>query len=185
MTLITDPVCSPTAELRAMVDLSDAWWASLKASLDRLSDWPTSRVYWDQFAVKRSLRADFGDAIDPEVDRWTTAHSDLHWANLTQTQCFLLDWEGSGTAPAGFDAATLYCYSLLMPAVARKVREVFSSDLDSRDGIRAQLCTVTRLTGRIAKGEFADLAPPLHRHARSLIEAESKRIEGRIHKVAR
>ncbi|MCX4625107.1 hypothetical protein ACPCIZ_30920 [Streptomyces cellulosae] len=46
------------------------------------------------------------------VSCWTTAHADVHWANLTEP-LRLLDWEGWGQAPEGFGAATLYAYSLL------------------------------------------------------------------------
>jgi hypothetical protein len=35
----------------------------------------------------------------------------------------LLDFEGWGQAPAGFDAATLHSYSLLVPAIAVRVRK--------------------------------------------------------------
>jgi len=46
---------------------------------------------------------------------WTAAHADLHWANVLAPDCALVDWEGWGLAPAGYDAATLYVHSLLAP----------------------------------------------------------------------
>ncbi|MFI5800717.1 hypothetical protein [Streptomyces sp. NPDC051677] len=55
---------------------------------------------------------EFVDIPVPAVSCWTTAHADVHWANLT-SPLRLLDWEAWGRAPEGFDAATLYAYSLL------------------------------------------------------------------------
>ncbi len=49
----------------------------------------------------------------------------MHWANLTEPLC-LLDWEGWGMAPEGFDAAALYAYALLQPdTAAARVRTAF------------------------------------------------------------
>ncbi|MGH3885275.1 MAG: hypothetical protein ACRDSZ_01695 [Pseudonocardiaceae bacterium] len=67
----------------------------------------------------------------PTVTTWSTAHGDLQWANLTAPAPYLLDWEGWGIAPAGYDAATLYCYSLLAPNTARRVYETFTDILDT------------------------------------------------------
>src|SRR5262249_18638582 len=43
---------------------------------------------------------------------WATAHGDLHFANLCAPNLHLLDWEGWGLAPAGYNAATLHSHSL-------------------------------------------------------------------------
>ena len=80
----------------------------------------------------------------------------------------ILDWEGWGLAPAGYDAATLYCHSLLVPAVARRVHAAFIDVLDSEAGRLAQLYVITRLLLRIADGDYADLAGPLHEHLGNL-----------------
>ncbi|MGG2461549.1 hypothetical protein ACO0M4_17295 [Streptomyces sp. RGM 3693] len=37
----------------------------------------------------------------------------------------LLDWEGFGLAPVGYDAAMLLAYSLLAPGFADRIRETF------------------------------------------------------------
>ncbi|MGW1503353.1 hypothetical protein ACWCQW_33215 [Streptomyces mirabilis] len=60
----------------------------------------------------------------PAVSCWTTAHADVHGANLTEP-LRLLDWEGWGRAPEGFDAATLYAYSLRQPDTVAHVRDAF------------------------------------------------------------
>jgi hypothetical protein len=57
---------------------------------------------------------------------WTTAHGDFHYANLCGPDLYILDWEGWGTAPAGYDAATLHSHSLLIPTVAARIREQFA-----------------------------------------------------------
>jgi hypothetical protein len=107
------------------------------------------------------------------VGAWTTAHADLHWANLTAPDCHLLDWEGWVAAPAGYDAALLYCTSLLQPDVAARVHEVFADVLDSPDGLRAQLCAASRLLLRVAYGHDLDLVTPLHRHANRLVSTRA------------
>lgn len=111
----------------------------------------------------------YGDDIDSRVRNWTTAHRDLHWSNLLAPQFTILDWEGWGLAPAGYDAATLYCYSLLVPEMAKRVYHTFVDLLDTPEGIQAQLYVITRMLRRIDKGDYMELAGPLHRHARTLL----------------
>lgn len=98
-TFIADRPCSPTPELRQPLDLPDRWWRSLRASLDAVAATPTDRVTVRQDLVTRRVSALVGDRVDPTVRSWATAHGDLHWANLTQPACYLLDWEGWGLAP--------------------------------------------------------------------------------------
>lgn len=169
MTFVAAPLCSSTPELRARLGLSGTWWSALRRSLDALAAWPTGRVSVDQDLVTRRLLAFFGDQVDTRVAEWTTAHGDLHWANLTASDCCLLDWETWGRAPAGYDAAMLYCASLLQPYIARRVHDVFADLLDTPEGARAQLCAVAKLLLRVQYGHHLDLAGPLHRHARRLL----------------
>jgi hypothetical protein len=68
--------------------------------------------------------AEFVGIPAPAVSCWNTAHADVHWANLT-SPLRLLDWEDWGRAPEGFDAATLYVYSLLQPDTAARVCDAF------------------------------------------------------------
>lgn len=49
---------------------------------------------------------------------WTTAHGDLHYGNVTRGP-HVLNWQGWGRAPYGYDAATLYVYALLIPRYGR------------------------------------------------------------------
>jgi hypothetical protein len=169
MTFIPARVCSDTQELRDELDLADEWWTSLRHALDVLAAHQTERVGATQEGISRRLLAFFGDRIDPTVTTWNTAHGDLQWANLTAPAAYLLDWEGWGIAPAGYDAATLYCYSLLTPDTARRVYETFADILDTPDGTRAQLHVIGRLLLRVDGGDYPDLANPLHQHAQRLL----------------
>lgn len=111
----------------------------------------------------------FGDAVDPTVQERCTAHADLYWNNLLGPDLAILDWEGWGRAPAGLDAATLYCHSLAHPATAQQVHEVFADQLDTPDGVLAQLYVIARLLLRIERGDDPAVAPLLHRRARELV----------------
>lgn len=169
MTLMEGMICSSTPEIRHDLDLSEQWWQELRESLDRLAAWPTDRKKGSQAKINRRLLVFFGDDVDPHVKRWTTAHGDLHWSNLLYPRLTILDWEGWGRAPYGYDAATLYCYSLLQPRLAKRVYQLFADILDSRDGMITQLYVITRLLRRMDQGDNIDLAGPLHRHSRRLI----------------
>ncbi|WP_017559109.1 hypothetical protein [Nocardiopsis baichengensis] len=165
-------VCSPTAELRDDPRLSDAWWADLRGALDRVGRTPTERIAVAQEDISRRLLVFFGDAIDPTVQVWRTVHADLHWNNVLGPELGILDWEGWGRAPAGLDGATLLCHSLLQPGTAGRVREVFADQLDTPDGVRAQLYVIARLLLRIERGDDPELAPLLHGHARTLLNRD-------------
>lgn len=95
----------------------------------------------------------------PAVACCTTAHGDLHWANLT-SPLRILDWEGRGRAPQGFDAATLYAYTLLKPDMAARVRDAFPI-LGSRAGLAAEATVCAQLLQTVARGGNLILADPL------------------------
>jgi aminoglycoside phosphotransferase (APT) family kinase protein len=96
-------------------------------------------------------------------------HGDLHWSNLVHPRFGLLDWELWGRGPAGTDAATLYCHSLLVPATAKTIHSMFADALTSPTGRAAQLYIVARMLRRVDDGDYPDLAEPLTRHARGLL----------------
>ena len=169
MTFVEGRICSPTRELRSKLDLPDDWWLQLRKSLDALSAWKTDRISVEQETIARRFLVFYGDDIDPTITEWTTAHGDLHWSNLVAPQLSILDWEAWGRAPVGLDAATLYCYSLLVPEMAERVYNTFADILDTPDGMRTQLYVITHLLRRVDKGDYPDLAGPLHRHARKLL----------------
>ncbi|MFJ2397380.1 hypothetical protein ACIOTI_32105 [Streptomyces sp. NPDC087843] len=82
---------------------------------------------------------------------WTTAHADLHRANLTAPLC-LLDWEAWGSAPEGFDAATLYADTLHERDLAARVRSAFPV-LGSPAGFAAEATVCAQLLQTVARGD--------------------------------
>ncbi|WP_239377601.1 hypothetical protein [Frankia sp. Cj5] len=166
-TLVSFPVVSSTPEIRNdSPGLSDAWWSDLRESLAALAGHKTTRVGVRQDLINRRIREFAGDTVDPSVNEWTTAHADVHWANLTAPTLVLLDWEGWGLGPRGLDAATLWAFSLLVPPVAERVSDEFSRDLSSRSGKIAQLFMCTELLKMVRDyGDHPELEKPLAREA--------------------
>lgn len=168
MSFVEGKVCSPTPELRQYWDLPDSWWKELRVSLDAISTWSTDRMKTKQEKVTHRFLVFYGDELDSTVTRWSTAHGDFHWGNLMAPKLSIIDWEGWGKAPVGMDAATLYCFSLLVPDMAKRVYQMFADILDSSEGRFAQLFVITRLLRRIDQGDFIELAGPLH-HLKKLL----------------
>ncbi|MGW7611902.1 hypothetical protein ACWGKW_32555 [Streptomyces sp. NPDC054766] len=96
------------------------------------------------------------DLLDP-------AHSDVHWATVT-APLRLLDWEGWGRAPEGFDGATLYAYSLLQEDVAIRVRDAFPV-LGSPVGLAAEAIVCAQLLQTVARGDNLALEDQLRNWA--------------------
>ena len=168
MTLAPGAPVSPELALRAPARLDKPWWRQLRRSLDVLAGQPTQRVCLDPELLVRRILAAFGVTIDPHGLSWTTAHGDLHWANLTSPGCWILDWESWGSAPAGYDAALLHAASLLEPDTATRVHDTFADLLDGSAGAVAQLAAAAKLLRLVEHGDHPDLAAPLHRQARAV-----------------
>lgn len=132
--LITAPV---VGDLATAVTLPDWWWTGLRASLAALGEHRTERVGMSQAHLTKRISEVF-DGVDTIVDEWTTAHTDLHWGNLS-TAGHIIDWEDWGAAPRGHDAATLWQSALPDPQIAARVQCEFSDDLKTRSGKLAQL----------------------------------------------
>lgn len=147
MSFVDEPMCSSTAALTAVPRLSETWWAWLAGTLAFLPGVGTGRVAVDaeRFASRIGI---WDEALPVDVHRWVPAHADLHWAQLSIPGCWVLDWEGWGLAPAGFDAASLYLHSLAAAPVARLVRARYATELDSRDGMLSQLYIAGRMLDR-------------------------------------
>jgi len=158
--------------LRAPVTLDESWWRQLGASLTALATQPTERECLGPELLTRRLLAGFGVVVDLRAVVWSTAHGDLHWANLTNPGCWILDWETWGSAPAGYDAALLHAASLLQPEIAHRVRQTFAEILDGPGGAIAQLAAAAKMLRLVEHGHHQDLAVPLHRHVRELIAIE-------------
>jgi hypothetical protein len=168
---VESPPCSATSELRAEVELSVSWWTSLRASLEHLGGVRTDR----QVITQRYLDRAMPHYLDtPGLDTrppagWTAAHGDLHWANLTCDGPVLLDWEGWGMAPAGYDAALLAVHSMLVPVMEARVRRVLADVLDSVAGRFAELVVIAELLQTAERGDNLDLAALLPGRAQELL----------------
>ena len=141
-TRLRGEVLSPTPDLSDTAPVDDQWWQDLRACLEevRATSVPTGREVMTQAYINRIPR--FIPELageDLTVHRWEAAHGDLHWANLTRDPLEVLDWEGWGDAPAGYDAAVLLAYALPAPTTAAKVRELFGDVLNTGHGRLAQL----------------------------------------------
>lgn len=170
MTFAPGAQISADMVLRQHIDLDHRWWSELSCSLDALATFSTDRVCLDEQLLQRRLLAMFGLSIDVDTLVWSTAHGDIHWANLTAPRCWILDWESWGRAPASYDAALLLCVSLLEPDTAGRVYAAFSDVLDTHTGHIAQLAAAAKLLGLVEYGDHPDLAVSLHRHARQVMD---------------
>lgn len=172
---ITAPVCSPTPDLTEHITLSGAWWTRLRRAISAVAATPAPddrpRVITQDY-IPRTIPRYLGDAgIDTTVRRWTLAHGDLYWANLTSPELTILDWEGFGPAPYGFDAANLFAYTLPTPELATRVRDTLADILATPDGRLAEL-TVAAILLQAADRDpvHARLAPRVREHAQRLLE---------------
>ncbi|MFF3878336.1 phosphotransferase [Streptomyces sp. NPDC001978] len=163
---VDETVCSPSPVLHTDLDPPTAWWDSLRTDLEYVSSVSTDRVAVRQEWVDRSVPR-FLNMPGPRITDWTTAHGDLHTANLTSATPYLLDWEGFGLAPAGYDAAMLLAYSLLVPGFAQHLRDAFPV-LKSEPGRVAQIIVITELLQSASRGDHPELVPALRALATEL-----------------
>ncbi|MFF3468691.1 phosphotransferase [Streptomyces sp. NPDC001984] len=163
---VDETVCSPSPVLHTDLDPPTAWWDSLRTDLEYVSSVSTDRVAVRQEWVDRSVPR-FLNTPGPRITDWTTAHGDLHTANLTSATPYLLDWEGFGLAPAGYDAAMLLAYSLLVPGFAQHLRDAFPV-LKSEPGRVAQIIVITELLQSASRGDHPELVPALRALATEL-----------------
>ncbi|WP_033213562.1 hypothetical protein [Kitasatospora phosalacinea] len=147
--------------LRTAPDLDETWWERLSVALDAMATVPSDRVAVRQEYLDRAMPEFLGIPVDTTVPAWATAHGDLHWANLTSPTLTVLDWEGWGIAPAGYDAALLHTYSLLVPETAAQVRRRLDHLLDTPAGRFAELVVITELLQTTARGDNLDLEDAL------------------------
>jgi hypothetical protein len=131
-----------------------------KPQVLRWSDWTNTDIH-----------AHFDVELPDEVFEdlaWTTAHADLHWGNLRGPELCILDWESWRPAPAGYDAATLYCNSLLHPPTARRLRA--QPVFETRSGQIALLFAIVRYLWVVGEGSDIDqLDRPLRAEAAKIL----------------
>nr|WP_263252561.1 phosphotransferase [Saccharopolyspora rosea] len=168
-TLLPGDPCSTTDAPTTDLNPSSTWWADLRRTLATLAATPTLRTHADQQRVSRRIHDTFGDHAESHVEQWETVHGDLHWNNLLHPQLGVLDWEGWGRGPAGTDAATLLCSSVLNPTTRRAVRSAFGDVLDTPTGRVAQLYATARLLHRVEMDHRHEFAAALREHASTLL----------------
>lgn len=171
MTVVCSSVISSNGSITCDPQLSDAWWVELKTSLDALAAHETDRVGMRQAHLTRRITEVFGEGVDTSVGEWGTAHADLHWGNLTAPECYLLDWEDWGLAPRGYDAATLWGFSLAVPEVASRIQQEFGQDLATRSGRLSQLLFCANVLRAYARsGKSMSFTDPARRASNDLID---------------
>ncbi|MEV0373240.1 hypothetical protein AB0I10_26055 [Streptomyces sp. NPDC050636] len=157
------PPVSHSPVLHHGVNLPDVWWHGLHQALGHLALVHTGRQAVREQYIRRRVPEYTG--ITPGEITWTTAHGDLHWANLTGPQLTLMDWEGWGTAPVGYDAANLYLHSLPVPELAERVRKEFAHILGTPAGRVGELTACTEVLQAAARVPFyGDLADHVRQH---------------------
>jgi hypothetical protein len=168
---VTSPVCSSEPWLRRELDLPSAWWASLRTSLAAISEVETGRETLRQEYLSRALPQFLNAPNMPTVPaRWTTAHGDCHWSNLTLDGPIMLDWEGWGRAPACYDAALLATYTIPAPQTAKRLREELSSLLETPEGRFAELVVLAELIQTTTRGDNLDMLTALRERARDVLQ---------------
>jgi hypothetical protein len=171
MTFVPDRPCAPFRDLEKTFAASDTWWSDLRTSLDLVAAHPCGRDLTPMNNGYQQLVAESFGQAPPDGLQWTTQHADLHWGHLTVPSLYILDWERWGTTIHGLGPATLYCFSLLVPDVAAKVREVFADVLDSPSGRYAQLCVIADRIGYHDPGYDDPLGTRLRRLAHQILNS--------------
>ncbi|SFH05322.1 hypothetical protein [Streptomyces mirabilis] len=94
---VDEPVLSDDPILQHDLQLPDSWWKELSGSLEKVSAVDTGRVAVRRQYMDRAI-PEFVGIPAPAVTRLSTAHADVHWANLIASPLRILDWEGWGRA---------------------------------------------------------------------------------------
>jgi hypothetical protein len=163
---LTDRPASPGPILKHNLGPPKSWWTAMRAMLTNLATVHTDRLAVCQQFLDSAMPRLLGAPIDTTAPApWTTAHGDFHFANITAPAFHVLDFEGWGLAPAGYDAATLHTFSLLVPAVTERVRRELGPLLDSPAGQYAELAVITERLHALAHSEPSALDEPLRLRA--------------------
>jgi hypothetical protein len=155
------------------LDVPDQWWTTLRAALTELAavEVETDRHAVGQAYLDREMAARLGrPEIPTRVQRWTLAHGDLHFGNITREGPVLMDWETWGLAPAGHDAASLVTHAVQTPDTCARAREELADFLDGPEGRFAELAVITETLHIIENGYHAEAEQPLRERARELVE---------------
>jgi hypothetical protein len=167
---VVDRPVALASVLATAPDLPPQWWQAVRTTLAAIAAVPTHRFTIRQQFLDHAMPALLGTpVVTTPPCPWTTAHGDFHFANICAPALHVLDFEGWGLAPAGYDAATLHSYSLLVPPVAARIRSELASILSTTAGRFAELAVITELLYAAARGDNSALATPLRKRAAILL----------------
>jgi hypothetical protein len=158
----------PWGFLREAPVLPAEWWQDFNSSLDALSEHTTARLAIRQGRITEAIKAAF-PGVNTTIDEWATAHGDFYWQNLTAPEFCILDWENWGTAPRGWDAASLWHNSLLVPSLADRVYRERQADLDCHSGLLCRLMRCAEIL-RAPAGYADDFIEPSRTCALDIID---------------
>ncbi|MCG6499243.1 hypothetical protein [Kitasatospora sp. A2-31] len=164
---LVGPAISSTPDLRANPGLDDGWWTGLRTALAGIAEAPGTKITLRQAWVDEVFPRYLGIPAPVDIER-TTGHGDLQWANLTAQPLKILDWERWGQVPVGYDPAVLWVSSLLVPAVADRIRAEFADILDTPAGRVGQLIAIAEMLQAVDRGYYPELAQLLAERARGL-----------------
>ncbi|MGB9369248.1 MAG: hypothetical protein WCE79_24880 [Xanthobacteraceae bacterium] len=149
--------------------VGDPWITQLRMALAAVAGLRTQRRLVTPDAVAETIRRQFGPDVPQTADRWTVAHGDLSWSNITTPDLELLDWESWGLAPHGFDAAKLVAFSCASPALVTRLERAFADVLATPSGKVARLFVLASILGQMDNGW-------LNPDYRDSIEAMARRV---------
>ncbi|MEU4113334.1 hypothetical protein AB0F71_02385 [Kitasatospora sp. NPDC028055] len=164
---LAGPAVSSTPDLHEDPGLGADWWAGLRSALADIGAAPSTKITLRQSWVEEAFPKYLGIPAPVEIER-IAGHGDLQWANLTARPLKILDWERWGLVPVGYDPAVLWVSSLLVPAVAHRIREEFADVLGSPAGRVGQLVALAEMLQAVHRGYYPELAPLLDDRAREL-----------------
>jgi len=167
---IADHPVATSSTLTTAPHLPPTWWTAVRTALDDITTVSTHRYTVRQHYLDRAMPKFLGTPIDTTTPSWSTAHGDFHWANISAPILRILDWEGWGLAPHGYDAAVLHSYSLRLPHLATWIRSELAHLLATPSGRFAELAVITQLLHSTTRGDNLELAQPLRNRATLLLE---------------
>ncbi|MFJ7244530.1 hypothetical protein ACIQWA_07735 [Kitasatospora sp. NPDC098652] len=171
---IADPVVSARPDLTEDPGLPDTWWRRLRSATESLATASGPRTTVRDTWIERAFPQFLGIPA-PEAVQRVTGHGDLHWGNLSGPTLTIIDWERWGMVPVGFDPGMLHANSLLVPAVAARIRQEFGAVLDTPAGRIGELTAIAEMLQAVARGWYPELAAPLGERAHELTGIEPPR----------
>jgi hypothetical protein len=152
--------------------LPGRWWAEVRAALAAIATISTLRMTIQpgflNWAMPHYLMISHANYT---AIPWVTAHGDFHFGNLCGPRLAILDWEGWGLAPPGYDAATLHSYSLLVPEATTQIARELGNLLGSPGGQYAELAVITEMLHAATQGIHPELTEALRQRAAAIVES--------------